>query len=104
MDLTAVCGQSIWVLRLHRTQICSTCPIGRLNAKIKRRTHVVSIFPNVPSIKRLVGEMMLELNGEPRLNRRYMQVEALQSLCDTVPTWPAAVPRYVPCASACPGC
>ena len=51
------------------------------------------IFPNDSSITRLVGAMMLEQNDEWSLNRRYMQLEGLQTLCDTPPTRLSAVAR-----------
>lgn len=51
------------------------------------------IFPNDVSITRLVGATMLEQNDEWRLNRRYMQLEGLQTLGDTVPTRLSAVAR-----------
>ena len=51
------------------------------------------IFPNDASITRLVGAMMLEQNDEWSLNRRYMQLEGLQTLCDTPPTRLSAVAR-----------
>ena len=79
--------------RAHWAQIYSTNPLERLNAEIKRRTNVVGIFPNDASITRLVGAMMLEQNDEWSLNRRYMQLEGLQTLCDTVPTRLSAVAR-----------
>jgi putative transposase len=79
--------------RAHWTQIYSTNPLERLNAEIKRRTNVVGIFPNDASIVRLVGAMMLEQNDEWSLNRRYMQLEGLQTLSDTVPTRLSAVAR-----------
>jgi putative transposase len=79
--------------RAHWTQIYSTNPLERLNAEIKRRTNVVGIFPNDASITRLVGAMMLEQNDEWSLNRRYMQLEGLQTLCDTPPTRLSAVAR-----------
>jgi putative transposase len=79
--------------RAHWTQIYSTNPLERLNAEIKRRTNVVGIFPNDKSIVRLVGAMMLEQNDEWSLNRRYMQLEGLQTLTDTAPTRLPAVAR-----------
>ena len=79
--------------RAHWPQIYSTNPLERLNAEIKRRTNVVGIFPNDASITRLVGAMMLEQNDEWSLNRRYMQLEGLQALSDTVPTRLSAVAR-----------
>jgi putative transposase len=79
--------------RAHWPQIYSTNPLERLNAEIKRRTNVVGIYPDDASITRLVGAMMLEQNDEWSLNRRYMQLEGLQTLCDTVPTRLPAVAR-----------
>lgn len=75
----------------HRVQLRSTNPLERLNAEVKRRTNVVGIFPNERAIIRLVGAMMLEQNDEWSLQRRYMQLEGLQSLCDTQPARLSAV-------------
>jgi len=69
--------------RAHRLQIHSTNPLERLNAEVKRRTNVVGIFPNERAIIRLVGAMMIEQNDEWSLQRRYMQLEGLQSLCES---------------------
>jgi putative transposase len=60
----------------------STNPLERLNAKIKRRTDVVGIFPNDAAITRLVGALLLEQSDEWSLQRRYMQLEGLQALAD----------------------
>jgi putative transposase len=79
--------------RAHWLQIHSTNPLERLNAEIKRRTNVVGIFPNDAAITRLVGAMLLEQNDEWCLNRRYMQLEGLQSLSDTAPTRLPAIQR-----------
>ena len=77
----------------HWRKVWSTNPLERVNEEIKRRTRVVGIFPNDGSIVRLVGAMMLEQNDEWSLNRRYMQLEGLQTLCDTPPTRLSAVAR-----------
>jgi putative transposase len=79
--------------KAHRLQIHSTNPLERLNAEIKRRTDVVGIFPNDAAIVRLVGAMMLEQNDEWSLNRRYMQLEGLQSLSDNPQARLSAVTR-----------
>lgn len=67
----------------HRVQLRTTNPLERLNAEVKRRTNVVGIFPNERAIIRLVGAIMLEQNDEWSLQRRYMQLEGLQSLYET---------------------
>jgi transposase-like protein len=48
----------------YRVKLRSINPIARLNGKIKRRAGVVGIFPNVDSIVRLVGALLLEQNDE----------------------------------------
>jgi len=77
--------------KAHRLQIHSTNPLERLNAEIKRRTDVVGIFPNEAAITRLIGALLLEQNDEWQLQRRYMQLEGLQSLADNQPARLSAV-------------
>jgi putative transposase len=71
----------------HRTKLHSTNPLERLNKEVKRRADVVGIFPNEPSIVRLIGAVLLEQNDEWQLMHRYMQVEAMAEL-----VMPAAEP------------
>jgi putative transposase len=47
----------------HRAKLHSTDPLERVNGEIKRRTEVVSIFPNEDAITRLVHD-------PPRTERR----------------------------------
>jgi putative transposase len=75
----------------HRVQIHSTNPLERLNAEIKRRTNVVGIFPNEPSITRLVGALLLEQNDEWQLQRRYLPLDGLSTLVDNQPARLSAV-------------
>jgi putative transposase len=79
--------------RAHWLQIHSTNPLERMNAEIQRRTNVVGILPNDAAVTRLVGAMLLEQNDEWSLNRRYMQLEGLQTLTDTAPTRLPALQR-----------
>jgi len=76
----------------HWSQIHSTNPIERLNREIKRRTNVVSIFPNEPAIVRLIGAILLEQNDEWAVSRRYMSLETLAGFCDDPQVSNKAIP------------
>lgn len=76
----------------HWPQIRSTNPIERLNREVKRRTNVVSIFPNEAAIVRLVGAILLEQNDEWAVCRRYMSLETMAGFCDDATVRPPAIP------------
>ena len=77
----------------HRTKLHSTNPIERLNGVIKRRTDVVGIFPNEAAVVRLVGAILLEQSDEWATQRaRYMTLETIGAVSDTVPVSLSAVP------------
>ena len=63
----------------------SNNPLRRLNAEIKRRTNVVGNFPSDAAVTRPVSAMLFEQNDEWSLNRRYTQLEGLQTITDTGP-------------------
>lgn len=63
--------------REYWRQISSTNPLERVNKEIKRRSHVIGIFPNVEAIIRLVGALLSEQTDERQTTRRYMSQESL---------------------------
>jgi hypothetical protein len=75
--------------RQHHKYLKSTNMLERLNEEIRRRTHVVRIFPNGESCLRLVRALAVEthenwLEQHPYLNMddlREHKKEALRQLC-----------------------
>jgi putative transposase len=66
--------------KAHWTRIYSTNPLERLNREVKRRADVVGVFPDVPSVIRLVGALLMEVDDEWQISRRYFSQESMRKL------------------------
>jgi putative transposase len=66
--------------REHWTRIYSTNVLERLNKEVKRRSDVVGVFPDVASVIRLVGAILMEIDDEWQIERRYFSQESMHKL------------------------
>ena len=64
----------------HWTRIYSTNILERLIREIRRRTNVVGVFPDDPSVVRLPGTQVIEIAEDWELERRFFSLESMQRL------------------------
>ena len=58
----------------HRVKIRTSNPLERVNKELKRRTRVVSIFPNEASCLRLVSAVLMEISEEWETGKIYLKM------------------------------
>ncbi len=61
----------------HHKHLKSTNMLERLNQELKRRTHIVRIFPNADSCLRLIRALAVEQHEEWMQGARYLNMELL---------------------------
>ena len=62
----------------HHKHLKSTNVLERLNQELKRRTHVIRIFPNEASALRLLRALAVEIHEDWLEAPRYLNMEALR--------------------------
>jgi putative transposase len=67
----------------HWPKLRSTNPLERFNREIGRRTDVVGIFPDDPSLIRLVSMLAIEANDEWLVGRSYISQGSMATLYDS---------------------
>ncbi|GAA4309768.1 IS256-like element IS1553 family transposase [Klenkia terrae] len=71
----------------HWRKIWSTNTLERLNNEVKRRTDVVGIFPDDPSLLRLAACVLIEAHDEWQVSdRRYLSEASMALLTPPAPT------------------
>ncbi len=60
----------------HRIRLRTTNGLERINRELRRRTRVVSIFPNPDSCLRLVSAMLTEIDEEWMSSKIYLNLKS----------------------------
>jgi len=64
----------------HRRRLRTANGLERLSREVKRRTRVVSIFPNEAACLRLISAVLMEIHEEWHTDRMYLSFEASGTL------------------------
>lgn len=56
----------------HRVRLRTTNGLERINRELKRRTRVVSMFPNTASCLRLISALLAEIDEEWMTGKIYL--------------------------------
>lgn len=63
----------------YRKRLRTTNSVERLNEEIRRRERVIRIFPNVASLERLIGALLMEMDEEELGSRKYFEMGEYES-------------------------
>lgn len=70
-------GLAVFALPVaHRRRMRTTNLLERLSRELKRRTRVVTIFPNEASLLRLATALLAEVSEEWETGRTYIRMDA----------------------------
>lgn len=70
IDVMAVMGLPL----KYRKRLRTTNSIERLNEEIRRRERIIRIFPNVESVMRLIGALLIEQDEKWSTGRKYFDM------------------------------
>ena len=69
-------GLTVYMLPDHqRKRLRSTNMVERLNKEILRRTRVATLFPNEPSLLRLVSAVLMEVSEDWEAGKGYLKLD-----------------------------
>lgn len=59
----------------HHRKLCTSNSLERLNREIRRRTRVVSIFPNEAACLRLISAILVEIDEEWQTGKLFLTIQ-----------------------------
>jgi putative transposase len=64
----------------HRRLLRTTNMVERINLEIRRRTRVVTIFPNEASCLRMVSALLMEVDEDWQMGKRHLTFPGSEDL------------------------